>query len=168
MCEKWGNQYANGALPLKCEWIQRWRRDVWRFGVQRRRWRRPERRGKKTERCRNRNASTKRSKVGSPFEEKSLNCQVSQHCVVLNICMCVRQNYARQWGAACGPKPPAFISMSTDQRRWWIQRRTSTRRLAPPVDMNLLMRRCRRMASVTVVNSGWRLVLLQRISPVLQ
>lgn len=55
----------------------------------------------------------------------------------------VRQNCGGRWGAACGLKTPAYTSISTAPRRWWIQRRISTRKPAQPADMNSLTRRCR-------------------------
>lgn len=57
--------------------------------------------------------------------------------------MFVRQNCGGQLGAASGLKTPAFTSISTDRRRWWIQKRISIRKPALPVDMNSPMRRCR-------------------------
>lgn len=65
---------------------------------------------------------------------------VFSECVVG---MFVRQNCGERLGAASGLKTPAFTSISTDQRRRWIQRRISTRKPALHADMNSPMRRCR-------------------------
>lgn len=72
---------------------------------------------------------------------KNQHVDVERASTCVSVCVC--QSCAGRWGAACGPKTPAFTSISTDQRRWWIQRRTSTRKPAPPVDMNSPTRRCR-------------------------
>lgn len=59
-----------------------------------------------------------------------------------SMCLCVK-SCAGRWGAAHGPKTPAPTSTSTDQKRWWTQRRTSTRKPALPADMNSPTRRCK-------------------------
>lgn len=110
---------------------------------------RPKNQGKRTKSCRDKNASTRRSKVSFHFKGKckNINCGCEEsansflsECVVG---MFVRQSCGGRLGAASGLKTPAFTSISTDQRRWWIQRRICIGKPALPADMNSPMRRCR-------------------------
>lgn len=69
----------------------------------------------------------------------SVNSVLSE-CVVG---MSVRQNCGGRLGAASGLRTPAFTSISTDRRWWWMQRRISIKKPAQSADMNSPMRRCR-------------------------
>lgn len=78
-----------------CACTPRWRRGVWRCGDQRRLWRRPERPGKKTERCRNKNASTRKSKVCFYFDPQLYSDKLVKPWMVkhhyLCVCVCVSE-----------------------------------------------------------------------------
>lgn len=68
----------------------RWRRGVWRCGGQRRLWRRPKRREKRTERSRNKSASTRKSKVtfqSISFCHKVITLYHSIFCVLRKVSM---------------------------------------------------------------------------------
>lgn len=54
-------------------WVPRWRRDVWRCGVRKRRWKRPKNHGKRTKSSKDRNGSTRKSKVRFNFKGKFTN-----------------------------------------------------------------------------------------------
>lgn len=116
---------------------------------------RPKNQGKRAKSCRDKNGSTRKSKVSFHFKGKctNINCGCYGNVnSVLSECvfgMFVRQNCGGRLGAASGLKTPAFTSISTDQRRWWIQRRISTRKPALPADMNSPMRRCRHAQAST-------------------
>lgn len=69
--------------------------------------------------------------------------RVGELCAYARSVAFLWQNCGGRLGAASGLKTPAFTSISTDRRWWWIQRRISIRKPALPVDMNLPMKRCR-------------------------
>ncbi|CAG13260.1 unnamed protein product, partial [Tetraodon nigroviridis] len=82
-CQKpFMDSYLSNSFDLCVCDSCRWRRGAWRCGVPKRHWMRPKNHGKRTKSCRDKNGSTRRSKVSFYLKGKhtNINCGCLREC----------------------------------------------------------------------------------------